>query len=677
MRHFYTLLAALLLLPLSSKAQGWQPNYGGVMLQGFYWDSYDDTKWTALERQADELSQYFSLIWIPQSGNCGNHLSMGYDDLYWFNNYNSSFGTEAELRSMIAAFKAKGLGTIADVVINHRQTLSTWFDFPTEIYKGVTYQLTSTDIVADDDNGATAAEAAKKGVSLSANNDTGEGWNGMRDLDHASPNVQKTVNAYLDFLLNDLKYTGLRYDVSKGYAPRFTGLYNKTANVPFSVGEYWDGNISAVKNWVDGTIVDGAIQSAAFDFPIRYTVRDAVNDGTWNFTSGGLVTQPGFKRFAVTFVENHDTEKRSDTDQQDPVRRDTLAANAYILAMPGTPCLFLKHWKDYKSDLKQMILVRHAAGITNESDWEQTSYVPNKNYTFTVTGSKAKLRVVLGQVADPANARKWVKVAAGYHYAYYLENAAETAWVSLPSGEYDGAKEVTLTAVSKNSNARLVYTTDGTEPVATGTNVASGTKITLPVGTTTLKVGLLINGIVSSVISRTYKIADFQPYQITIHANTDNVGWTSVNYWTWGGDGTHAPQNTSWPGDKITVTKTVNGKTWFYKTFTINSSSDLVNLVLSANAGDPQTVDITGIKKDAYFEVSTDKDGTKYKVNDVTSSIPTGIASITQQPTDGNTLVDVYTTDGALVRSRVAFNEAAKGLPAGIYIIGGKKMAVK
>ena len=60
MRHFYTLLAALLLLPLSSKAQGWQPNYGGVMLQGFYWDSYADTKWTALERQADELSQYFS-----------------------------------------------------------------------------------------------------------------------------------------------------------------------------------------------------------------------------------------------------------------------------------------------------------------------------------------------------------------------------------------------------------------------------------------------------------------------------------------------------------------------------------------------------------------------------------------------------------------------------------------
>ena len=39
---------------------------------------------------------------------------MGYDDLYWFTNYNSSFGTEAQLRSLISTFKNKGIGTIAD-----------------------------------------------------------------------------------------------------------------------------------------------------------------------------------------------------------------------------------------------------------------------------------------------------------------------------------------------------------------------------------------------------------------------------------------------------------------------------------------------------------------------------------------------------------------------------------
>ena len=121
MKHFPTLsslaLGVLTLFaPTEMQAQtpysGWPANYGGVMLQGFYWDSFDATKWTRLEEQADELSQYFDLIWIPQSAQAGSATSMGYDDYYWFpGHYISSFGTEAELRSMISTFKDKGLGT--------------------------------------------------------------------------------------------------------------------------------------------------------------------------------------------------------------------------------------------------------------------------------------------------------------------------------------------------------------------------------------------------------------------------------------------------------------------------------------------------------------------------------------------------------------------------------------
>ena len=107
------------LVAVAAMAQGWPKDYSGVMLQGFYWDSYNDSQWTRLEKQADDLSKVFDLVWIPQSGYCGGQ-SMGYDDLYWFNNYNSSFGTEEDLRKMIATFKEKGIGTIADVVINHR-----------------------------------------------------------------------------------------------------------------------------------------------------------------------------------------------------------------------------------------------------------------------------------------------------------------------------------------------------------------------------------------------------------------------------------------------------------------------------------------------------------------------------------------------------------------------------
>ena len=59
---------------LTASAQGWPENYGGVMLQGFYWDSYKDTRWALLEQQAYDLASSFDLVWIPQSGNCGKQL---------------------------------------------------------------------------------------------------------------------------------------------------------------------------------------------------------------------------------------------------------------------------------------------------------------------------------------------------------------------------------------------------------------------------------------------------------------------------------------------------------------------------------------------------------------------------------------------------------------------------
>ena len=68
------LLALLFMLtPVGLLAQGWPANYGGVMLQGFYWDSYSETKWVDLTNQADELSKYFSLIWVPNSGMTSNY----------------------------------------------------------------------------------------------------------------------------------------------------------------------------------------------------------------------------------------------------------------------------------------------------------------------------------------------------------------------------------------------------------------------------------------------------------------------------------------------------------------------------------------------------------------------------------------------------------------------------
>ena len=620
---FTTTLVAL--LPLLMLAQGWPTRYGGVMLQGFYWDSYSDSRWTRLEAQADELSEFFKLVWIPQSASCGG-TSMGYDDLYWFTNYNSSFGSETQLRSMINTFKSKGIGTIADVVVNHRKNVSNWVDFPAETYKGVTYQLKSTDICRNDDGGATLNWANTNGYSLSSYNDTGEDWGGMRDLDHHSTNVQNNVKAYVKMLLDDLGYIGFRYDMVKGYSAQYTGMYNAYSGTEYSVGEYWDGNTTAVRNWIDGTKVDGVVQSAAFDFPFRYVMRDAANNNRWTnlgtSVNKGLNMETNYKRYSVTFIENHDTEYRSASSPQDPIKTNIEAANAYMLMMPGTPCVFLKHWLDYKESIKQMIYVRQLAEVTNTSQTGNLANSGTSNYYVQRTvGNRGTILAAMGSTVYSIPAT-FVVVTSGTNYRLALSKSTETAWASKPSGDYEGAINVTLTAVSQTEGAQLVYTLDGSNPTASnGTRVADGSTITIS-SNVTLKVALLKGSTVDGMITRHYNVdnSTFEPYEITVFLKDPTVApnnWPMVNFYTW--DSSDKQFNGNWPGQTMTETKVVNGVKFYYCNYMITGKDYYMNFVFNqggSTAGSHQTVDVTDINKTSFFEVTTQTN--KYQVKDVT-----------------------------------------------------------
>ena len=675
MKKIYTTLVALM-ASLSMQAQGWPANYNGVMLQGFYWNSYRASRWSNLEAQADDLAPYFNLVWIPQSANCtSSGRSMGYDDLYWFSNYNSSFGNEAQLCSMIKTFKSKGIGTIADVVINHRNTLTSWTDFPVEKYKGVTYQMYSTDICQNDDGGKTYnwANGQSPKISLSNKYDSGDGWDGIRDLDHYSSNVQTVVKAYLDMLLNDFGYAGFRYDMVKGYAGKFTGIYNTAAKPGFSVGEYLDGNVSKVTTWINATKVNGTPTSAAFDFPIRYAVRDLIKSNWGSKAKDGLISDATYRQYAVSFVENHDTEYRSSTEQQDPIRKDTLAANAYILASCGTPCVFYKHWQAYPTDIKMMINARHIAGITNTSNTTFNVYVGSQCNVLKTEGSNGTLYAVMGTNANNyTSPYGYTEILRGYHYRYLLSNSSNVAWIDLPSGHYDDVQKARLTAVSNKQGAQLVYTTDGTEPTAKSHKAASGTAIDIPMGTTTLKVGLLTGSTVSAIATRTYEISTpeaFTPYNINVYVNVDQVGWKSVNYWAWEDlSGENFTTKGKWPGDAVTATKTIAGKKWYYKTFRIAKCSDMISFVFNTGTGTSQTCNVYDLDKDTYIEITTDKAGNGYYiVKDVTDQISTGVNVLTVDKQKASTIW--YDLQGRRYNQRPT-------LP-GVYINGGKKIMIR
>ena len=408
MKKFHSIITALLFFQYTY-AQ-WPANYGGVMLQGFYWDSYEDTQWTNLTAQADELSTYFDLIWVPNSAYCTDGKSMGYDPMYWLR-HKSSFGQHRELIDMIKTYKEKGVGFIEDVVLNHKKAKSGWCDFVNETWThdGITEEInwSLADICQNDDGGYTQ----QQGYNVTGANDTGEDFSGYRDLDHTGANVQKNCKIYLRYLLQYIGYVGFRLDMVKGYGAQYTKMYNEEAKPQFCVGEYWDGSVNNVTNWINGT----GKTSAAFDFPLKYVIRDAFGGGNWSaLSSKGIAGSPDWNRYSVTFIDNHDT-----YENQDRLVNNVLAANAFILAMPGTPCIFLKHWQRYPIALGNMILARKAAGITNQSSItkQQTA---GGGYVIEVKGTKGSVLCLSGTPDYDTNG--WKCISAGTNYAYYVSS---------------------------------------------------------------------------------------------------------------------------------------------------------------------------------------------------------------------------------------------------------------
>ncbi len=440
MKHLFTLIFTLMGLPLGLMAQGWPANYDGVMLQGFYWDSYNDTKWTNLTSQADELSKYFSLIWVPQSGWCNSTTDMGYYPRYWFDQ-RSAFGTEQELRTMISTFKAKGTGIIADVVVNHKNGVSKWCDFANETVPGkntrktysVTWDNTGYTQICNNDEANTNTKSEAKGKIKGAD-DTGLGDTGCRDLDHTNPTTQQNIKTYEDFLLNEMGYTGFRYDFVKGYDPKYIKMYNEASKPKFSVGEYWQGSVTAskkddhpfggVKDWVEATDKT----SAAFDFPMKYLIKGAFNDGNWkllatNYTTSTLVGKE--PRYAVTFIDNHDTGEPH--VNPDPLRANVEAANAYILALPGTPCIWISHWKPYKYTIKKCILARKIAGVTNTSSIIKSEGQDN-GYVLIVKGNNGNVMLLLG--SPTYDTTGYQLACEGLEFKYYVSNGLDISEVN-------------------------------------------------------------------------------------------------------------------------------------------------------------------------------------------------------------------------------------------------------
>ncbi len=670
MKNVKNMLVALILVLLgvcNVSATAWESEYGGVMLQGFYWDSFDDTKWTNLTSQVDELSAYYDLIWIPNSASSG-YNSMGYNPKYWFQ-HESSFGTSAELRKMIKAFKKKGTGFIADVVINHRDGVNDWYDFPAETdHHGRKWQLGLDAICGNDEMAYADGQPKPTGAY-----DEGDNFDGCRDLDHTNSYVQDAVKAYLDYLLNELGYAGFRYDMVKGFAAYYVGLYNAAVKPTYSVGEYFDGNYDAVKGWIDGTIRDNEIQSGAFDFPMKYRMNEAFAYPS-NFSKlatnynaanqpNGLIKEPGFRRFSVTFVDNHDTYRDGSKFSNDAY---VVAANAFILCHPGTPCVFLPHWKAYKNEIKQLINVRKSVGIHNQSNIEVWEAQEDK-YVAKVYGKHGDLFIKVGYgdyTPEGFNSNDIVASGEGYcvwskvhiknlddkiipsndrnGFSVYLEkNSLPASWQDVYCYAWsDETKRLTRTFPGENVHKEVVvggdvyYKFSFDAATAKANLLFSNGNGSQTVDITGVQ-GNTYYQIQSTNSSGKYTVQTLnasgdetgEPITISLAKNSVPASWGPVKFYAW--DKNDNKLLGSWSGAEINATTTIAGREYY--TYTFPNTVTMANVIFTD--GNSQTIDIKGVERTTYYAI-TESDGEKYEVEEL--NVP------------GNGGISVYFEDNAV-----------------------------
>lgn len=735
MKKLHILIAMTLLVSVNAMAQGWPANYGGVMLQGFFWDSYrtnwdgyatldaggtnytwatmygagwqkdgdkitdrwalPNTTWRSLIDHKNEIAPFIDLLWLPQSGStvCPEYVQytgnsktrpyreqdgyapyginygdkivnpdcMGFVPVFYFHHglvlnpdgtawtyvHNgetltpkSYFGTEAELKQLIREYKAEGSFAIEDVVANHRGGLSSWLsgehtkiDFPTEVWTspdGVTHTISwdAYDVCSDDESGE----------GLGGPDSGGQGqW--APDIAHNRDETREKVKLYLRYLTEELGYVGYRLDYAQGMSGKNMADYMYELKPTFAVGENWNMDQGYLESWINSTFRNDHYQCAAFDFPLKRAINVAFNYGSHfqlldGYTEGAsgeysnmkitpLINDPKYRRYAITFVENHDTFKdlpTDDTGYKDRLTTNILEANAFILCMPGTPCLFYAHFMhpDWHDTLVKLIKARRTAGITNESACVNgMERIGTDGAKWIVTGNNGEICLQLGAeaVAQPKPdgfSEVWsssiCRVSITESLAGQVESNVRTQLVNgypiidKGSGTYTAPIEVTITP--SNDECTLVYTTNGHNPQAGDKTITEATTLTFS-ETTTLKVGVLVNGTVpaSTVVTREYIAASAQSAsKINIYVHDNNAPYVYL----WGNSSSISPaEYSSFPGVQMSTKETVGGMEWWK--VQVDRPAGEMNMILTWNPYDSnksQTPDINGITSDVFYIVN-------------------------------------------------------------------------
>jgi alpha-amylase len=384
----------------------------GVLMQAFYWDCPREEKkefawWKFVAKRVAELADAgFTALWLPPASKGANigAMSMGYDvyDYYDLGKYDQKgsvktwFGSEQELKNLIAASHGAGIKVYADLVLNHNNGADEQEFNPLLQQQRWTRFTPKSNLFTRDWTCFNPSPYPNPNPGV---------FGDMPDLCHTNPRVMSGILNHAKWMIETIGFDGFRYDFVKGFGGWIVRAIhdrqyrrNGEAVAIYGVGECWD-NDQLIDNWLDSVNNWADNRVGAFDFPLRYRLKDLCDKPGFSLRSlaegGVLMKDRPFE--AVTFVDNHDFRG------SDEVISDKMLAYAFILTHEGYPCVYWKDWFTYglaepgePSGIERLVRLHesHAGGGTNILYVDDTFYAmertgtgPQPGLVFTLNSS--------------------------------------------------------------------------------------------------------------------------------------------------------------------------------------------------------------------------------------------------------------------------------------------------
>lgn len=360
----------------------------GVMMQYFEWNLPNDGNlWNNLREQASHLHDAgITAVWIPPAYKADEQKDEGYAtydlfDLGEFDQKNTvrtKYGTKYELTEAIKELHKFHISVYLDAVMNHKTggdhiekftvveadpkqreknltdpyeiEASTGFDFKGRggmysEFQWHWYHFTGTDY--NEINGKKAVYrimGENKYWSEDVDNENGNyDYLLGNDLDLHHPEVIGELNHWGVWVSNELNLDGMRLDAVKHMDYRFIEQFlqtvRKNRNKEFyAVGEYWKGDFDSLNEYLKNT----SFLLDLFDVPLHYKMYQASNQGR-KFDLTGFYEDTLVSRYptnAVTFVDNHDSQRGSSLESQVQSWFKPMAYGMILLTENGYPCIF-------------------------------------------------------------------------------------------------------------------------------------------------------------------------------------------------------------------------------------------------------------------------------------------------------------------------------------------------